>query len=220
MGLWHTWTSLLGEGLHAFTAFGLSDAAAILLLTIAARLVLLPVSFRTALRAQDNKRRLLALKPELEALKARHAGDAAALSAATMALYRERGISFVDRWLLAHAATQGVFGLGMYQALRASPPAAPFLWIASLARPDAWLTLAVTLLMAAGLAAAPGTSMEPAAIAALVMSVMLSAWVLWSAPAGLGLYWAGSNLVTLGQSLALRAVVARRARGESLTPAR
>jgi YidC/Oxa1 family membrane protein insertase len=213
MALWHLWTaSLSGVLLHLATLLGGSEALAILALTLGARLLLFPVSFTAALRMDAQRRRLAALKPALDALKERHRNDAAALSAATMRLYRENDIRFLDRLALANLGTQAGFGLGLYQVLRASTFSSRFLWIPSLARPDLALTALVGVLMLLAMAVAPGmgTGGEAAALMTISISVVVGVVAVSALPSSVGLYWAASNLATLGQSLVLRRVVARR----------
>lgn len=211
---WHLWTAALGGALHQLAAwFGGSEGLAIVALTLAARVLLAPVSLTAALRQDAQRRKLSALKPRLEELKSRHAADPRALSQATMALYREEGISFLDRLTLANVGTQAALGLGLWQALRASAFSGRFLWIPSLARPDIALTLAVGALMALAMAVAPGHAEATAQAGqwALLLSVGLAVFTLWAMPSAMGVYWAASNVATLAQSAALRAAAARRA---------
>ncbi len=207
MAIWHFWTSLLATSLHQLTGtVGLSPAVAIIVFTLLARALLAPLSFTVARRGLQRRQQLQALKPALDAIRQEHAGDAAAQSAATLALYREHGIRFLDRPQLAYLGAQAAVGIGSWQMLAAQAFHQPFLWIASLARPDAWLTVLVTALMVAAMAASPGMTLEPATIAMIVVSTLMSAWVVSTLPAALGLSWAAASVFAVAQGLALRAV--------------
>jgi YidC/Oxa1 family membrane protein insertase len=212
MALWHLWTSFLADALAQLSAhLGLPTALAIVVLTLAVRAALLPLSFVVALRADANKRRMQALKPRLEALRAAHASDGAALSAATLALYREQGISLFDRLTLANIVSQSAFGLAFCQVLRRAAGPAPFLWIADLAKPDTLLTIAVGALMFLSMLAMPGATAESQMLVTICISVAVAVVAMASMPAAVGVYWAASNAMTLVQALLLRAVLARRA---------
>lgn len=218
---WTTWTGALAGGLHALAAaFGGSEAWAIVALTLGARLLMSPLSIAAARRQDRQRQRLAALKPRLDALKQRHAGDAAALSAATMALYREEGVSFLDRLVLANVAAQAAFGIGFWQALRQARPAGGFLWVPSLSRPDAWLALLVGALMLLALSAAPAApeaTQAGVAQAMVAVSVVIAVATLWSMPSAMGVYWAASNVATLAQALVLRGLRARDTRAAAQT---
>ena len=68
MDLWYSWTTLLASALSLMTGpFGLSEAMAIILLTLMARATLMPVSLASALRMDANKQKMKRLKPEISA---------------------------------------------------------------------------------------------------------------------------------------------------------
>jgi len=107
MGVWTLWTDGLANALEFLsTQSGLSQAWAIAILTIAARLAIMPVSIGATLRAGRNRERLEALKPELNALRDRLKDDPRALTQQTMALYRQNGICFLDRLTFANLVSQ------------------------------------------------------------------------------------------------------------------
>lgn len=211
MDIWHLWVSLLGHGLGALSSqFGLSEALAIVLLTLVARALLMPLSVAAVLRAELRKERLLALRPELDALGRRFEGKGAELAAATLALYRRHGVRFVDRITLANVGAQGVFGLGLFQAIGKAAFGSRFLWIGNLAKPDLALTAVVTLLMLVAMAVMPGAVSEPSAVVLLGAAALLTAVSLAFLPSAVGLYWAASNVAGVVQALAVRVLVRRR----------
>ena len=211
MDIWHSWVSLLGHGLGVLSSqLGLSEALAIVLLTLLARCLLMPLSVAAVLRGELRKERLRALRPELDALARRHAGDRAELAAATMALYRTHGIRFVDRITLANAGVQGVFGVGLFQAIGKAAYASRFLWIGNLSKPDVLLTALVSVLMLAATAVMPGAVAEPSAALVLGAALVVTAATLAFMPSAVGLYWAASNATGLAQAVLVRVVLRRR----------
>ncbi|MCY2961463.1 MAG: PEP-utilizing enzyme [Planctomycetota bacterium] len=113
-----------------------SLAAAILLLVLLVRLVILPLTAR----AERDRRAELALRPEIDALKARFRDDPASRSRATMALLARHGVK--PAWNLASAVVQlglfTVFFSVVSEASRGSSES--FLWVPEIAAPDpTWL---------------------------------------------------------------------------------
>lgn len=212
MEFWTAWVSLLSSSLVLMTAqFGVSEAVAIILMTAAARLMLMPVSLKAAYQGELSRRALERLKPELQRLKEAHGGDRAALSARTMHLYRENGINPLGRWAFLNIGTQAAFGLGMFQFLTKAGLASRFLWITSLAKPDAWLTALVTVLMVLGLALMPGLNTEVSTLVLLAIPVVIAVIAVATMPASVGVYWATSNAFTVFQTIVLRLALPRAA---------
>ena len=210
MELWMLWTHALEAGVGLIAAkFGLSEAAAIIALTLIARATMMPVSLASAYRMQVNKEAVARLKPALEALRERLKGDPAELARQTMSLYRENGVRFVDRLSLLNIGSQSLFGLGIFQALNRMSFHSKFLWVANLAKPDLWLTLLVGALMLLGMALMPGALHETNMLLMLAVAVLVSVLAIASLPSALGLYWATSNAVTVVQTVALRWLLSR-----------
>ena len=214
MALWHGWTSLLQSLLTLLsTNLGVSEALAIVLLTLIVRTLLMPISLSASLRMEINKRKMQRLKPEIDRLKERHAGDAAALASATMRLYRENGVGLLDRLTVANLGTQALFGIGLFQVLRKATTSARFFWIANLAKPDLLLTLIVAALMLLGMVLMPNMTAEPGALIMIGIVVAIATISVFALPATVGLYWATSNAITLVQTLALRSLLRSRTSG-------
>ena len=211
MELWTIWTHALEAGIGLIVAqLGLSEALAIIVLTLIARAAMMPVSLASAYRMQINKQAVARLKPKLEALRERLKADPAELARQTMALYRDNGVRFVDKLSLLNIGSQSVFGLGIFQALNRMSFHSKFLWIAHLAKPDLWLTLLVGALMLLGMALMPGALHETNMLLMLAVAVLVSVVAIAALPSALGLYWATSNAMTVLQTLLLRALLARR----------
>jgi YidC/Oxa1 family membrane protein insertase len=211
MNPWAEWLQLLDGSLSFLTTnVGLSEAMAIVVLTLVARAMMMPVSLGAAYRAQRNKQALERIKPALEQLRETFKDNPAELAARTMALYREQGIRFFDKLTLLNIGTQASFGLGAFQVLKRSAFASPFLWIASLAKPDVLLTLLVGALMLLSLSLMPGVGADASAWVMFAIPVLLSVVAVAALPSALGVYWATSNAVGVAQSLALRALLTKR----------
>jgi YidC/Oxa1 family membrane protein insertase len=181
--------------------FGGSMGWAILALALAVRLGLLPLTLRLARRMLANQRKMKALQPQADAIRQRLAADPKAMFAATSALYREHGVSLLDRSALVGALVQWpVFGLVAKAVGNAG--GAAFLWMRSLATPDVALTALVLLLTAVASWAMPSAAGTP--VLMLVLQVVAMALVMWKLGAGMGLYWAASALVNVLQGGLLR----------------
>jgi YidC/Oxa1 family membrane protein insertase len=211
MELWTMWTHALEAGIGLIAAqLGLSEAVAIIVLTLMARAAMMPVSLASAYRMQLNKEAIARLKPALDALREQLKADRPELVRQTMALYRENGISVVDKLSLLNMGSQSLFGLGIFQALNRMSFHSAFLWITNLAKPDLWLTLLVGALTLLGMALMPGALHETHMLLVLAVAVIVSVVAIAALPSALGLYWATSNAVTVVQTLALRGLLAAR----------
>ncbi len=211
MGLWAMWTNLLQAYLHYLSAhFGLSEALAIIVLTLVARIAMMPITLTAAYRSQKNKEALERIKPELEALRKTFKDNPSELASRTMSLYRENQISFFDRVSLLNMGSQGFFGIGVFQCLRRTTFSTKFLWISSLAKPNFPLTLLIGILMLLSMVLAPGFTTNTSMLLMLAISLGVTVFVLATTPSAIGIYWATSNAMTVMQTLALRGLLARR----------
>lgn len=211
MEIWSMWTQFLQASLGFLSAhFGLSEAVSIILLTVAARLVLMPVSLTAAYRSQKSKEAMERLKPQLETLRETYKDDPSELAARTMALQRANGITIFDKVSVLNMGTQSIFGLGVFPCLKRMVFSSRFLWIASLAKPDVALTLLIGVLMLLGSALMPGATANTSMLVMLAISVLVSLFFMATLPSAIGLYWATSNALTVIQTLVLSSLLARR----------
>jgi len=208
--MWSTFVNGLG-GLLAQLAhwFDGSYGAAVLVMALVVRLILLPATLHSAEQAWHRQHRLAGLKPELERLRERHANDPAAHATALRDLYRKHEITGGWGSGLLTAIVQAPLSAGIYAAIRQGVAGAgSFLWIGRLARPDMWLTLIVALLSWAAIMLNPTTS-EQVRTVLHWLPVIVTLLVTWHLSAGLALYWAGSGSVGVLQAALLRHRVAR-----------
>jgi len=209
MNIWTAWTNLLEASINLLSShLGLSEALAIIAFTLLARLVLMPISFRAARDMYQNQMAIRDAKPEIERLKEVYKDNPAEKSRRIMALYKKRGIKFVGKTTVFNIGSQGILGLGLFQALRSMTFNSKFLWIANLGKPDVLLALTVGALMFLSMILMPGSA-EQASMMMFLVPVIVSVLVLVSFPSAIGVYWATSNFATLGQAVYLRHVVKR-----------
>jgi len=192
------------------TYFGFSEAVAIIVLTLIARSIMMPVSLTAAYRMQKNKEAIERIKPALENLRKKFKDNPHELAARTMALYRENGITFMDKISLMNIGSQGIFGIGIFNVLKHMIFRSKFWWISNLGKPDFLLTVIIGILTVAYMALMPGATDNPSMLLMIAVSVVISVIAAATLPSALGIYWATSNVVTVAQSLALRGLLARR----------
>jgi YidC/Oxa1 family membrane protein insertase len=207
MAVWTGFIELLRLGLFYGTQVsGGSLAGGIIVLSLAVRLALYPLTYSLARRGHTRAVRLAEAKPELERLRTRHRNDPARLAQETMALYRRRGLSLVDKNTLLGGLVQLPVVMGMFSVIRRALDAsngARFLWIGNIARPDALLAAAVSLSTFAVLWLSPQVTQHGARWIALI-SVIMTFGVMLKLNAGVGLYWAASSAVAGVQAVMVR----------------
>jgi len=211
MELWNLWIALLQSALANISVyFGLSEAMAVIVLTMLARATLMPVSLTSAVRMEVNKQKMKLLKPQIDALRTIYPSDPAKVAAETMRIYRENKVRLLDRLAIANIGTQGIFGIGIFQVLGKASFTSKFLWISSLAKPDVLLTIVVSALMLLAMVLMPGATAEHSTLIIMVVSVLVAAVTLAAMPSAVGIYWATSNAFTVLQTLLLRMVLRSR----------
>jgi YidC/Oxa1 family membrane protein insertase len=215
MELWNFWISLLQSALTYISMhFGVSQAMAVILLTLLARSILMPVSLTSAIRIEKSKKQMKLFKPQLDALRETYKDDPAKMASETMRIYSENKVRLLDRLAIANIGAQGIFGIGIFQALGKASFSSKFLWISSLAKPDFLLTIVVGALMLLGMALMPGATAEQSMLIMMAVSVVVAAITISTLPSAVGVYWAASNAFTVAQALVLRMVVSRQGREE------
>lgn len=208
MEIWGMWTALIENCIALLTSqVGISEAVAIIVFTLAARMALMPISFSSAHKMVKNKLAMNALKPELESLRERYGEDPAKLARETMALYKQKGVKFLDRTTLLNMGSQGVLGLGLFQALKEAAFHSKWLWIADIAKPDVLLAVFVGLLTFLSMLIMPGA--EHSSLLLFAIPAVVSVFVLISFPSAVAIYWASSNFITIGQTVVLRYVISK-----------
>ncbi len=203
-------------GLFRVALFGLahvwggSMGAAILTLSLLVRLALLPLTLRMVKRGRRLAARQKSLTPSIERLRNRWKDDPTRLNEELVQLYRRAGVRPVRDSGLFGGLAQFPFVAALYTVIRQGlGGAGRFLWIADLARPDRFLALGVAALAALVVTVSPGPPGATAARLGAIVSALFTFVVLTRLAAGIGLYWAASSLVGVGQGLLLRRGPAR-----------
>jgi YidC/Oxa1 family membrane protein insertase len=127
-----------------------------------------------------------------------------------MALYRENGIRFMDKKTILNIVAQSIFGLGMFKVLKRMEFSSKFLWIADLGKPDFLLTIFVGILMAVNMVLMPESTGHASMWLMIAVPVLISVVAVATLPSAIGIYWATSNVVIIGQTLAFRGLLTRR----------
>lgn len=209
MELWNMWVTLIENSMLYFSSqLGMSEAVAIIVFTLLVRLALSPVSFKSAYNMYQNKRAMQLLKPEIEQLKVKFKNNPAELAKVTMSLYKEKGIQLLDKTSMINVGTQGVLGIGVFQALKEMVFNSKFLWIPDLAKPDMILAVLIALLTFLTMALMPGAT-EQSIWVLMIIPLVISVVVYFSFSSALGIYMVTSSLATLCQSVYLQYITSR-----------
>lgn len=203
MVIWDRFVMLLVAALFALAqAYG-GLGPAIIMLSLSARLALLPLTLRMARRAQEQKAKLLALQPMIRAFEEKYRSDPRRLNAELIKLYRRHGYSPTDIRSIMDSLIQLPIVAGLYTAIRRGLGAGGrFLWISSLAHPDAILALLIGVLMYLAAILSPGMPHQIRFVAAL-LPALLTVYVAWNLASGLGLSWVTFSTVGILQTVLL-----------------
>jgi YidC/Oxa1 family membrane protein insertase len=183
-----------------------SLGAAVILVSAAVRLALLPLVLRGARHARLEQAKLEALRPQLERLQVRFKSDSRRLLAETQALYRAHNVRPFGGFSLTSALIQLPLLGALFSAVRSGLGArVRFLWIGDLSRVDTVLVVIVTAL--AGTAASITPSAPGSPIQARTVTVMAAAATLlflWSASSAVALSVGAGSAVSVLQNWLLR----------------
>ena len=179
-----------------------SVGVAVILVSFAIRLALLPLTLRLARRAREHQRRLAELKPELERLQKRYADDPTGLWRETAKFYRTRGVKQVDSAGLWGGLAQMPVFASLYSALRSGLGSSiRFLWIADTSLPNLLLNMSVAGLTA--VVVVSGQSPETTRSTQLLVGALIGGMTIWflgSTSALFALSTASGALVSFVQS--------------------
>jgi YidC/Oxa1 family membrane protein insertase len=216
MDLWQHWLAAI-QYVLAFCAVDLhlGMGLAIILMTLVVRALFLPVTWTIALRAEYRRGALPKLKPALDGLKERFSGDRRRYAEEMMKLYRCEGVTPIDAASLLGTLMQFPVFLGIFQVLRGIRRTGRFLWMADLARPDFWLAIAAGAATMALIATNPDLP-DHVRLILIVVPALFTVITALKFSAALSLYWTTTNAFSGAQAIALRAVLARRARTAAL----
>lgn len=203
MEIWNTFLSIIMQSIEFISyEVGMGEALAIILFTLTARLILMPINLSAMVNMYRNKQAMLLLKPELEAIKTKYQNTPREATKATMALYKKHNIKIMDKKSVMNITSQGIFGFGMFQALQQIVFNSKFAWIANIAKPDIALALVVGVITYFSMAMMPGSA-DQANVLLFVIPAIVCTIMLINFPSAIGLYWATSSTTSLLQSVIL-----------------
>ena len=203
--MWEQVVEILRGSIFVYAqACGGNLGGGILIVTLLARLALFPLTLRMARASAAHAERMRGLQPELDAIRRRCADDPRKLAEETRRVFAREGVSLMPRAAWLGMLVQAPVLLALFSAVRSvSSLGGRFLWVASIAKSDVVLALAVAGLT--GVAVALGPPSAPQGRTVLIMlPTVITLVVLTQMAAGLGLYWGMSSAGSLVQALVLR----------------
>ena len=184
---------------------------ALIIVTVIVKLCLYPVyakSIKSTMKMSE-------VQPKIQEIQQKYAKDTATMNEKLTELYKEEGVSMYGGCL--PMLVQMIVIMGLFALLR-NPMAyidsdsmlfaihEPFLWIQDLAQPDKWILpilaaiatfIATTMSQNTG---AAGANAQQAKMMTNIMKYFFPIMILWMArsyPAGLAIYWFGSQLIQI-----------------------
>ncbi|MEM7355443.1 MAG: YidC/Oxa1 family membrane protein insertase [Acidobacteriota bacterium] len=207
MIFWDQAVDFLQSMIFAYAqASGGNLGAGILATSIVVRLALFPLTLRLARLAAAHQEAMRKLQPELDRIRQRFAKKPERIAAESLELFEKNNVSPYPLPGCFGALAQAPIFLAVYSAVQNVVTAGGrFLWIKNLAKPDAWLTLAVAALTYLSVAiSVSGTPPQPGRSLVLVLPVVVTVMVLAKASAGVGLYWGVSAAASAVQAYVVR----------------
>jgi len=210
MPLWSEFVDVIYATLVCVsTALGGSMGLAIAVVSLVARVALLPLTLRLAYRALEVQAAVKRIEPQLARVREKYKRDQRRVLEETARLYQANGIKLVDGSSLAGTVVQAPIVLGLFGAIRRGvATGGRFLWVEDLALPDgalAWCGALVTALSVALGPTLPAAQRMPAILVPALLTVVFLSRV----AAGVSLYTLASGLVGLLQAVLVRRRAAR-----------
>ncbi len=213
LGLLEPLERLLRHVLNGLHAIGLPWAWSIIGLTVAVRILLVPLTVKQIHSMQNMQRHA----PQMKELQKKYKGDRQKLNEELMRFYKENNINPASS-CLPLLAQFPVF-IGLYYTLRAfakNPPAGDLSWLhflPSIAEHanSHWsgfvlIVVYVVSQLASTYFMSQGTMQQSQRVLMMVLPVAFVPFII-RFPAGLVLYWMTTNLWTVGQGLITRRLI-------------
>ena len=194
---WNGFVGLLGFSLSTLAnLYGGNLGLAIITLSIALRLALLPLALRMARHARAQQKLLYEIRFDIDKVKKKYKSSPQELGTALSRLYKEHGVKPVDGGNLAGMAVQILLGAGVYSAIqRGLGAGGRYLWIRNLALPNLPLAVATGAMTFLAALLAPHLPQQSRS-AATVLPALVTMVFAWRLAAGVALYWAASTTVS------------------------
>ena len=188
-----------------------NDGIALTVVTVIVKLCRYPVYAKSI----KSTMRMTEMQPKIQEIQQKYAKDKELMNEKLTELYKEEGVSMYGGCL--PMIVQMIVIMGLFALLR-NPMAyidsdsmlfaihEPFLWIQDLAQPDKWILpilaaiatfIATTMSQNTG---AAGANAQQAKMMTNIMKYFFPIMILWMArsyPAGLAIYWFGSQLIQI-----------------------
>ncbi len=190
------------------TALGGSMGWAIGLVSLAIRMVLLPLTLHVACRGLATRAAMQRLEPEVLRIRAKYGKDQRRILEETARLYRRRGVTLADGRSLVASLLQFPIFIGLFSAIRRGlGVGGRFLWVKDISAPDLPLALICAGVTALGSWLGPQAPAWQRALT-ILLPALLTLFFLSRVAAGLSIYAAAQGVVGMAQAV----VVRRRAR--------
>ena len=209
---------LFGSVLYYIYNFLGDYGIAIILFSLIAKLILLPINIKQTKSMQATNK----VQPEIQKIQKKYKDNPEKLNEETMKLYREHNINPVGGCLPLLIQFPIIIGLyrvlqqpqiyvfGSQEAYDAIDKA--FLWLPSLGQPDPLHILpilaAVTTYLYMSTSQTPGGNEQAQQMnqSMKIMSPLLIGFMAWTFPSGLALYWVIQNIFTFVQQIFMRSL--------------
>ncbi|CAN5515426.1 hypothetical protein BH10BDE1_BH10BDE1_13970 [soil metagenome] len=195
-------TSVAQATLIAFHSFSGSWAVAIALLALLLKGILFPAQLFNYLQ----QKKLLRIRPELEAIAEKHKKDPLRIYQESASLKRRIGVKTAWTFITSLAPLPIFFSV--YRVFAATPPlmTGGFAWITSFAAPDAFYILPLVVALAAfgQQTLFPASGVKPEMARVMRFMPVVSLIFMITLPSGLVLYYAVSGVLNLVADYAFR----------------
>ena len=197
-----------------FNGLGLSYALSIIAITVLIKIVFWPLTARST-RAMKKMAAVNAkMMPEIKVIRDRYKNDYQKMNMKMMEIYKKYGVNPLSQMggCLPMLIQIPIF-FGFFTMLRTAIElrGAEFLWVTDLSSPDAVMEIAgfpiniMPLLMTATMflqmrLQPPSPGMDPALQSVMKYMPLMFVFILYSASAGLCLYWTVQNVLTIVQT--------------------
>ena len=187
-----------------------SYGIALIIVTVIVKLCLYPVYAKSI----KSTMKMTEVQPKIQEIQQKYAKDRELMNEKMTELYKEEGVSMYGGCL--PMVVQMIVIMGLFALLR-NPMAyidsdsmlfaihEPFLWIQDLAQPDKWIlpimaAVATFIATLMSLNATAGANAQQTKMMNSIMKYFFPIMILWMArsyPAGLAIYWFGSQLIQI-----------------------
>ena len=223
-GMWRWLCYPLVWVLNLFYGWIPNFGVAIILLTIAVRLLFWPLTRKST----EGMKKMQEVQPLMKEIQAKYKDNPQRLQQETWALYREKKVNPMSSCL--PMLIQIPVFIALFNVLRSAVELryAPFLWIADLSEPEAlfasWfpfgglniLPIAMAATMVLQTALQPSTGDKQQQKMMMVFMPVMMLFMFYSFPSALSLYWFLSNILSIVQMWLIRRETAKKQAAEAV----